>query len=241
MTITPPAPSAGPNLDLRPFEPIVVDLYRDIHKGLRAELFAVTAEAGRLDPADVTGRAALAAQVRGVVEVLVQHADHEDTHVAPTLEAELPVLAERIADDHAVIEARMDQLVDLADEAVASAADAGRPAVHRLYLELATFTAEYLLHQDVEERLVMPAPQAAAGPEVCAEIEHAIIASIPPEDMARSLAFMLPAMDLDDRAELLGGMQAGAPAEVFTQVWGLAGSVLEPVDLRALGARLGIA
>ncbi|MFN8041223.1 MAG: hemerythrin domain-containing protein [Acidimicrobiales bacterium] len=241
MTITPTSPTTTAALDLRPFEPIVVDLYRDIHKGLRAELFAATSEAGRLDPADGTGRAALASQVRDVIEVLVQHADHEDTHIGPALEAEVPALAERIAGEHAVIEARMDQLTVLADDVVVAGGADRALAVHRLYLELATFTAEYLEHQDVEERVVMPALQAVVGPEACAEIEHAIIASISPEDMARSLAFMLPAMDIDDRAELLGGMQAGAPAEVFTQVWGLAASVLAPVDLDALGRRLGIA
>ena len=51
---------------------------------------------------------------------------------------------------------------------------------------------------------------------------------------------MLPAMNIDDRAELLGGMRAGAPAEVFDGVWGLAGSVLDPTDLAALATRLGI-
>ena len=48
--------------------------------------------------------------------------------------------------------------------------------------------------------------------------------------MAKSLALMLPAMNIDDRTELLGGMRAGAPAEVFDGVWGLAGSVLDTGD-----------
>jgi len=35
-------------------------------------------------------------------------------------------------------------------------------------------------------------------------VDQAIVASIPPETMATSLGFMLPAMNIDDRAELLG-------------------------------------
>ena len=58
--------------------------------------------------------------------------------------------------------------------------------------------------------------------------------------MAKSLALMLPAMNVDGRSELLGGMQAGAPAEVFAGVWSLAGSVLEPTDLAAVARRIGI-
>jgi hypothetical protein len=58
--------------------------------------------------------------------------------------------------------------------------------------------------------------------------------------MASFLAIMIPAMNVDDRTELLGGMQAGAPAEVFAGVWGLVGSVLVPADVAAVAARLGI-
>ncbi len=85
----------------------------------------------------------------------------------------------------------------------------------------------------------MPALEAAIGVE--AAINHgAILASIPPEEMAQSLALMLPAMNVDDRAELLGGMQAATPAETFAAVWGLAGSVLDQADHAKLGVRLGL-
>ena len=87
--------------------------------------------------------------------------------------------------------------------------------VHRLYLALASFTSDYLEHQDVEERVVMPALEAAVGVEDVVAIHQAILANIPPEEMAQGLAVMIPAMNIDDRAALLGGMRAGAPAEVF--------------------------
>ena len=48
-------------------------------------------------------------------------------------------------------------------------------------------------------------------------------------------------MNIDDRTELLGGMQAGAPPEVFAGVWRLGQSVLEPADYTALAARLEVA
>jgi hypothetical protein len=56
--------------------------------------------------------------------------------------------------------------------------------------------------------------------------------------MAKSL--YAPGPNVDSRTELLGGMQAGAPAEVFEGVWSLAGSVLDPSDVAALASRLGI-
>ena len=93
MTITELDP---PQYDL---EVVTFDLYRDIHKGIRAELFAVTSTAGNLDPTDRCGRLALADHVSSVGRVLASHADHEDTVIDPVLITHLPDLAERISSE----------------------------------------------------------------------------------------------------------------------------------------------
>jgi hypothetical protein len=222
-----------------PLRLVVADLYRDIHKGIRAELFAVTERAGSLDPSSETERADLAAHVHRVVELLVSHAEHEDTHIQPALERHLPDLAEQVEGDHHRIDRRVTGLAAQADEAATTSGNA-RWHAHRLYIDLAAFTATYLAHQDLEERLVMPALEERIGTEATLGIHQAIVGSIPPEEMAASLSVMLPAMNVDDRTDLLGGMQAGAPAEVFAGVWSLAGSVLERRDHDTLAARLGL-
>ena len=98
----------------------------------------------------------------------------------------------------------------------------------------------YLAHQDVEERQIMAPLEAAIGVPAVGALHGAIIASIPPDEMAAALPIMLAAMNIDNRGEVLGGMRATAPAPVFEGVYGLAASVLEPADFAALGARLGI-
>ena len=112
--------------------------------------------------------------------------------------------------------------------------------MQRLYIELASFTSAYLAHQDLEERVVAPELHRVIGADGVLAIHQAILASIPPDQMAASLALMLPAMNNDDRTEMLGGMQAEAPPEVFAGVWSLAGSVLDPRDVAVLGRRLGV-
>lgn len=219
--------------------PVALDLYRDIHKGIRAELFSVTGQAGSIDPSIRHERAALRDHVASVVDLLVTHAEHEDTHAQAAIEQHLPDLASRIEADHEVLEARLGDLLGRASETVDTAGDP-RWHVHRLYMELASFTSAYLIHQDLEERHVMPALDDAIGFEATLGIHTAIVSSIPPEQMATSLAVMLPAMNVDDRAELLGGMREGAPAEVFDGVWSLTTSVLEPADVTSLASRLGL-
>ena len=234
MTITTP--------DARPFqfELAGFDLYRNIHKGIRSELYAVTEEAGRLDPSDRDDRAALAAHLGSVVTLLASHAEHEDASINPSLEVHLPDVAARIVADHEVLDARIKVVGEFAEAAV-QLETGQRTEFQKLYLELASFTSAYLAHQDFEERVVMPALEQAIGFDGVFAINQAIVSSIPPDQLVKTLAIMLPAMNVDDRTELLGGMKAGAPPEVFQGVWSLAGSVLTPGDRAAVARRLEIA
>jgi Hemerythrin HHE cation binding domain len=230
-------------IDQRPtetIEAVTFNLYRDIHKGIRAELFGVTQAAGNIDPGDRSARAALADRVATLATILEGHAEGEDREVQPPTEMYLPDVAEVIARDHARFEGRVQDFTTLAAETVDATGAAQRTGMERLYMELASFTGAYLAHQNIEERVVMPALERALGVEGCFAIHAAIVSAIPPDQMAKGLAVMLPALNIDDLAEALGGMQHNAPAEVFAGVWGLAGSVLPAGRYAELGVRLGL-
>jgi hypothetical protein len=221
--------------------PVTFDLYRDIHKAIRGELFSVVARTGQTDPGDTAAIADLALHVARLGELLDLHAEHEDTHIQPAIVQIDPATAERIGDDHGEFEATCADLRGRAAEVGERAPAARRQLLHWLYLDLAAFTSDYLAHQDLEERIVMPKLEAALGVDAVMGVHGAIIGSIPPPELLRSLALMIPAMNADDRTELLGGMQATAPAEAFAAAWDLAGSVLSSADHRQLAARLGLA
>jgi hypothetical protein len=216
------------------------DAYRDVHKGIRHDLFALTVRAGTCDPGSAEARADLARAVRTSVGFLAQHAQHEDRGLQPTIDRVAPDLGERIAAEHPVLEARMDVLVELAGVAAAAPRTEQRARVHQLYLELSSFTSAYLAHQDFEERVVQPALVAAIGTAAAEDLHAALVATIPPAEMGAGLGLMLPAMNVEERVELLRGVQAHAPAPVFEGVWGLAGAVLAPADHVAVAARLGL-
>jgi iron-sulfur cluster repair protein YtfE (RIC family) len=217
---------------------VTFDLYRDIHKGIRAELFSVTETAGTVDAGDRFATAALADHVRAVADLLELHAHHEDEAIDPALQTYLPALAEQISTDHLVLDRRITTIVDMTTSVADAPAAAQRRLVHQVYLDLASFVSSYLEHQDLEERVVMPSLEQAIGVDAVVDIHHMILAAIPPEVMMRSLALMLPAMNVDDRAELLGGMKAAAPPDAFDAVVGLAESVLRPADFAAVTARI---
>jgi uncharacterized protein YciW len=224
----------------REYRLLPVDLYRDIHKGIRAELFAVTQAAGNGDPASDGDRAALAAHVDDVAATLASHAHHEDAAVDAPLQEHLPALADRIERDHVHLESRFDRIVEIAHVMADPGDREARRLLQLLHLDLSAFTSEYLAHLVLEERVVMPALEAAVGPEEVIAIHGAIVGSIPPDEMGRSLSFMLPAMNVEDRVELLGGLRLGAPPEAFDAVSDLARTVLRPDEHVALQRRLGV-
>ena len=221
------------------FALVAVDLYRDIHKGIRSELASLVESAGSLDPSNTEDRRAVADHVLATHALLEMHAHHEDGVIQPVLENELPVLADRIERDHLELDARLGRIADMASD-LAGGTDARR-RTHQLYLDLARFTSDYFVHIDIEERVLMPALERSVGPDAVGAMHGAIIATIPPDELAKSLAFMLPAMNVDDRCEMLGGIQAGAPADVFAGIAALAKSVLRSDDYRAVAHRLGLA
>jgi hypothetical protein len=220
--------------------PTTIDPYRDIHKGIRSVLFSVTSEAGRINPADHDARVVFAAHVDAATDLLEVHAEHEDTFIQPALEEYAPSLALEIAHAHASLAGRVTALRAAAGGMVAVNSGSERATLHQLYLDFAHFTSDYLAHQEMEERIVTPTLLAAIGDDELRRIDEELVANIPPDVLSAGLAVMFPAMNIDDRADMLGGMQSGAPPEVFAGIWALAQSVLDTSDALAIAERLGL-
>jgi hypothetical protein len=239
MTATTTIPTTLPVEDA-PLSAVTFDVYRNIHKGIRLSLFDTTLKFGSVDPGDRDAVERATDGLHDLVRMLITHAEHEDTHVQPAIERYLPEIADRIVEDHEAIEAQMARLELLAEFATGAAPNQRRLAVHRAYLGLTTFVADYLAHIAFEEMVIMPGLSQAMSVEAIFEIHTAIVNSIPPEEMATGLTLMIPAMNVDDRVEAFSAMK-DAPPEVLNGVLGLARSVLSPEEFAKTNARLGIA
>ncbi len=134
-----------------------VDIYRDIHKGIRAELFGVTIAAGNVDPGDHDAVEAGSDRLRTLTQLLISHAEHEEEFLQPVVKQHAPKLADIIVEDHVALEKQMACIEVLSDRIVDAVATERRRMTHRLYLALASFTAEYLQHQAFEEMEIAPA------------------------------------------------------------------------------------
>ena len=216
--------------------PPSTSLWRDIHKGLRWGLSVLVTDSGSLDPADEEARADFVTTLALVVDVLDSHARTEDAVTGPVVEHHLPELGAQIAAAHAAMDPKVQALVESA-EALEGATDP-RAAMLALHLDLSAFTAEYLAHVDFEERTVLPALEGALGVDGVRELEQAFLAAVPPEEKLDGMVLMFPAMNVEERVEVLGMIREGAPADWFDQVWEVAAEVLEPDDVEVLAGRL---
>jgi hypothetical protein len=215
------------------------DFYREIHKGIRYAMHHVTIETGRLDVTDADRVEAVLAGVTDLFDLLHLHHHHEDVFVQPLIEAHAPDLAMIVTAQHIDVDDGINHLARLVQN-LATVAQPGRTnAAHRLYLDLTRLTSAYLTHQLVEETEVMPRLRAAVPTEKLLQLDMELRASVPPPVMADVMAFMLPAMNVAERVDMLTGMSM-APPPVFAVLRRAAKSALPTADWTVIADRLGL-
>jgi hypothetical protein len=213
-----------------------IDLYREVHKGVRHALFDLTYATGRADVADDVEVGALVETCRRAIELVRVHHDHEDQLLLRALVAtHAPDLAERVDDEHRALASRLDALACRADELAAAPATARDALAHALYLEAAAVTSTCLEHLDVEERLVMPALIAACDDEHLTRTHGALLAGIRAEDQTRNLAATLPALRPSERAALVDRIRATASPDAVARVRATAIDVLTASECARIG------
>jgi hypothetical protein len=213
------------------------NLYGDVHKGLRRELFNLVQDCGRADPENEGEVAAIADRLATLRGFLHEHAEHEERWVEPLLRRHAPKLAGELAAAHVSLHeelARTEQLFGQWRTALsADRALAGDEA----YAALSAFVAHYAAHMAREEAEAMPALQSAMSDPEILEVGASLRASIPPPRMGQFLAFILPALNVTERTRMFQAMKAAAPPEAVAGVGKLAAAVLSPAEWTAVRTR----
>lgn len=205
-----------------------IDLYRSVHKAQRARLFGLVVDAGRTDPEDTAGAAAIAATARALAAELHEHGEHEDHFIHPLLARYVPRLAEDLAGEHRALDRALAELAAAGMRREVSGADT-------LYRVACRFTATYLAHLEREEAEAMPALwRHATGDELRGVL----------------VAFRDSRSDLENVTSLLGQLPTLSPREVkavigaafdgatLAETRGLLTGLLAPAQLHAVGTFL---
>lgn len=214
------------------------DLYRLIHKGLRACMADALLCVGRLDPQDAAELQEAAQKVRSLLFLCRSHLEKENRHVHGAMEARRPGSAAQAESEHRNHLLAIDWLEQCLRELETADAAARAAAAHRLYQQLALFTAENYEHMHHEETRHNEALWAAYSDAELLQIHHGILASLTPQESGTAMQWILPSVTPAERAALLSGMREHAPAPVFEELLGRLRQQLAPAAWRKLAGTL---
>jgi iron-sulfur cluster repair protein YtfE (RIC family) len=215
-----------------------VDIYSGIHKAVRALLCDTLSRVARLDLDDENELAGTLRQVREMLEFCEHHIANEERFVHPAMEARQPGSAAGTAADHEHHEAAVAAM--RADCAMLE----GQPgterdaAWRRLQRRLAQFTGDNLLHMDTEETANNAVLQACYSDAELMDLHRQILASLPPEEMAVDLHWILRGSSPAERVRLMAGIRADVPPPVFDGLLELARQSLDAGGWNKLAAAL---
>ncbi len=217
-----------------------VDLYTEVHKGLRRALTSLLNAAGRLDVSDPKAVAVFNDELVFLVGLLAEHAENEDTHVQPLIVTADPDLAATIEAAHQEIETEINTVVEAYRQLSETDEEQLLSAGKNAYYMLSAFIGRYLVHMSTEELEVMPLLQDRLTDPELMDITNQLRGSIPPPRMADYLKFMIPAMNIQERTAMFGGMKAFAPPEALEGACQLAQSVLDEQEWQDLKKKVGL-
>lgn len=217
-----------------------VDMYAGIHKAMRALMSDTLMAVGRMDSQDPQELAAVGERVLELLAFCASHLKHENDFVHTAMEARAPGASARIAHEH---EDHLTHISSLREQVAAlCASEAGHaPALaQQLYLALTLFVAENFQHMHMEETAHNAVLWSRYTDAELVAIHDALVASIPPQDMVYTLRWLVPAMNPAERAGMLTGMQAHAPAPAFAAALGIVRPHLSELEWAKLSRALGL-
>lgn len=215
------------------------DIYRLIHKGLRAFLSDTLMALGRLDSDDPIAITSVCGQIRSLLAFCQAHLDKEEHYVHPAMEQRSPGSSALTASEHRHHVEDIAALEHLTASLLAATAGPDRAVTaHALYLKLSVFVGENLIHMAQEETDNNAILWRTHSDADLMALEGRIVASIPPADQGPILRWMIPAATPAERLVFLNGVRAALPADAFAGVCALISAHLPASEAATLRAAL---
>jgi hypothetical protein len=215
--------------------------YRNIHKALRASMMKTLLTVSQADPFEEAERLAAAAATEDLLDACASHLEHEMTFIHPVLRERKVEAVVAFDDDHGSQKGTMSRLRDLAAAVRKATPASARELLYQLYLELSAFIGHNLEHMAEEESVLTHAVWQRLTDEEILEIEGRIVASLPPQEAAWSVEWMARSLNRPELVEVLQGMKAAMPPQVFAGILGMVKGCVKPALAARLDRELGLA
>lgn len=189
--------------------------YQAVHKALRAMMADMLCAVGRTDCHDDSERAEATTAMRNLLEVCRAHLGHENYFIHRAMEARAPGSAVVRNAEHDGHVCEIAWLLQDLDGIYVLTGAVREFAWQQLYRRLSLFVAENFEHMVEEEQANMALLWEHYSDEELNEIHSALVASIPPDEMAVMFRWMIPNLSHGERVGMLSGMRQNMPPEIF--------------------------
>lgn len=217
------------------------DLFTFIHKAIRSMIYNAASKLQSTDFADVKESEEMVSSLKQGLELLHEHAVHEDNIIFPEIAENEPEMIKILNDEHKDLETKLNNLLNQMDKINKTENDQERliygEELNNLFND---FSASYLAHMNHEEATVLDASFKYLTDDELIAIRARIQSKIPPERHKIWLHWMLKSLNNSELTGLLNGMKTGAPPHVFENVIGVTKSLFDDQKWIKLSAQIGI-
>lgn len=215
------------------------NIYRESHKGLRYALTSVLTAAGHAT-AHPDSLAALAARWSNVSTLLAMHHRHEARFLDPVLARHAPQHRVRLAADNATMSDATRRL----DQSMSILLDSPREQqwclLEQLYLDLAVYVAQTLVHFAFEDAEVMRSLRGALDARQLEMFRVELRNDITHFEMTLLLKAMMPALNFVERIDVLTDLRSDTSPENFEVYRAATEEALGTDDYRELAYAIGL-
>lgn len=203
------------------------DLFTFIHKAIRSMIYNAGSKIQSADFTDIIETKNLLISLKQDMELLHEHAVHEDNIIFPEIQDEEPEMIKVLNEEHKTLEEKLNRINNLIGDFEKVSEENERL---ELGLELNNlfndFSANYLAHMNHEETTVLEASFKYLEDDELVAIRTRIQQQMQPERYKIWLNWMLKSLNNSELIGLLGGMKAGTPPYIFQNVIDVASSVI---------------
>jgi len=203
------------------------NIFNQIHKGLRTMLYDTAMSLQHTVFMNTDEANQTLSKVEEAIHLFHSHAEHEDMFVLPAVEKHAASLVNEFASEHETDEQLSVSLRSLiASYNLASDSEARTAAGYAITMAFNEFIAFNLYHMNKEEDKINKVLWKHYTDGELVAITQAIIASIPPEDMAIETDWMIKGLNNYEIINWLSAVKNDAPDFVFKSLLSQAEAVL---------------
>ncbi len=214
------------------------NLFRPIHKGIRAMIYELGLRLGITDFTDIRESNEVAAHLRRDLSVttsncllclLQTHSTHEERDFFSAIRPFDPELVTMLMSEHGEIARQIVSLGKMCDELLPITDPARRIEIgDRLTLAANDLFAFYLAHLNNEEATLVPVMWERFTDEQLRILRATFYNHIPLERFEEWMRWTIPALNPNELSVLLQGMEADPPPNRFRDAMRIAEATLDP-------------